>query len=608
MDWIGAEGASGMKKAIQILMALLLVAGLYLGAPNAAWAQDDPPGRVAQLNFTQGGVSVQPAGTDNWFTPNPNSPLTTGDNVWSDEDSRAELHIGSTAIRLASMTGISFLNLDDRTVQIQLALGKIEIHVRRLDAGTAFEIDTPNLSFTLTRRGEYTISTDQDGTTTTVIVREGAGEAAGGGESVDLAAGDRYTFRGTDQLTYDSGAAPAFDDFENWSEARDQHENQSQSAQHVSRDVDGYYDLDDNGTWQTDSDYGYVWYPSGVAVGWVPYRNGHFVWLSPWGWTWVGEEPWGFAPYHFGRWAFVGNAWGWVPGPLVVRPVYSPAMVAFVGGGGTGVAVGFGGGVSGVAWFPLGPRDVWVPGYRASARYVQNANITNTKLVGVAQVTPVYNYVNEYKTVNLTQMNYMYANHAEAITAVRRADFVSVRPVARVAVKVAPEQFEGAWAVVNTPVAAPAHGNLGARVPIAKVQPPAPFTQRQVVTKISPPMPASQGHVYTNDSKEFSEGAARIQANAARANDNAAAGRTNNNSPVGRSATGNPNEAQTQAHPSTRFTPPVKAKEDMYDVHPPLNEKAAPPPKEEHAAEKPAPKEQPKAQPKAEPAPRPPKL
>ena len=298
----------------------------------------------------------------------PNRPLTTGDNLWVDDRSRGEVHIGSTAIRLDNQTGISFLNLDDRTVQLQLAQGEIEVHVRHLEPGNAFEVDTPNLAFTLTSSGEYLISTDPNGNSTVITVREGEGQVTGAGESYDLQAGEQYAFTGSDQLTFDDQPAPNFDDLEAWSQSRDQRENRAASAQYVSRDIDGYYDLDDDGNWQTDPEYGAVWIPRGVYSGWAPYQDGHWVWIAPWGWTWVDAQPWGFAPFHYGRWAYVGNTWGWVPGPVVVRPVYAPALVGFVGGGGFGVSSGFGEGFAGVAWFPLGPRDVFVPSYRAAAR------------------------------------------------------------------------------------------------------------------------------------------------------------------------------------------------------------------------------------------------
>ena len=122
-----------MRKALSVFLMLLVGAGIFFAAPQNAAAQDDPPSRVARLNFMEGSVSFEASDTQEWVDANPSRPLTTGDNVWADKDSRGEVHIGSLAIRLASKTGISFLNLDDRTVQIQLAQGTIEVHLRRYE-------------------------------------------------------------------------------------------------------------------------------------------------------------------------------------------------------------------------------------------------------------------------------------------------------------------------------------------------------------------------------------------------------------------------------------------------------------------------------------------
>jgi hypothetical protein len=592
--WIG-KGVDAMKKIESILLPLVLVAGLFAVLPKTAAAQDDdPPGRVARLSFIQGSVSFQPTGDTDWVQADPNRALTTGDNLWADKDSRGELHIGATAIRLGSETGISFLNLDDRTVQIQLAQGFIEVHLRHMVAGDAFEVDTPNLALTLTHSGEYLISTDPTNNSTAVTVREGEAQATGG-ESYDLVAGQRYMLNGTDQLTFDAQAAPAFDEFEDWCQSRDQRENSSVSAQYVSRDVDGVYDLDDYGDWQSVPDYGEIWVPRGVAVGWAPYRFGHWVWIGPWGWTWVESEPWGFAPFHYGRWAFVGGYWGWVPGPMVVRPMYAPALVGFVGGGGFGVSVGFGAGFSGVAWFPLGPRDVWVPGFHASPRYFQNVNITNTRVINVAQVTAVYNNTRNVNVVN----NYTYAHNAVAVTAVPRETFVNARPVAAAAVRVTPEQLESARVVDSSPIAPVRTSRISAEAKPATARPPVPFAQRPVVARLAPPTPLKNERTpqFTNDSQPFNQESHTARTN----NQQPAPARDgfkpftppgqNTNAPANdRNNTSNRSgqQAPPQSHAPVRFTPPTKAKEEEYDVHPPLNQKPATQPKEESKPQKPA--------------------
>jgi hypothetical protein len=170
-----------MKSSVILLVSSILA--IFVGAPRPASAQDDqdPPGRVARLNYIQGAVSYQVSGDKDWIEADPNRPLTTGDNLWVDKDSRGEVHIGASSIRLSNETGISFLNLDDRTIQIQLAQGTIQIHYRHQVPGDAFEIDTANIAFTLTKRGEYRISTDPDGYSTIITVREGEGQVTGGG-------------------------------------------------------------------------------------------------------------------------------------------------------------------------------------------------------------------------------------------------------------------------------------------------------------------------------------------------------------------------------------------------------------------------------------------
>lgn len=595
-----------MRKAGLLLTFLFLALCLVWAFPNSAAAQDaDPPGRVARLNYIQGSVSYQVSGDQDWVQADPNRPLTTGDNLWADKDSRGEVHIGSTAIRMSSETGISFLTLDDRTTQLQLAQGTIEVHLRILPSGDAFEVDTPNLALTLTRAGEYRIATDPNGGSTIVVVREGAGEVTGGGQTWDLDAGQQYTFNGTDQLTYDAADAPAFDDFEDWCQSRDQRENDAVSAKYVSRDVDGYYDLDDYGSWQSDSDYGEIWVPSGVAVGWSPYQVGHWVFIEPWGWTWVDSEPWGWAPFHYGRWAYARDHWGWVPGPIVVRPVYAPAVVGFVGGGGFGFSVAFGGGVSGVGWFPLGPRDVFVPGYHCSPRYFQTINMTNTRIVNVTEVTNVYNTAVVNRDV--THVNYMYGNNARAVTVVSRDTFVNARPVAGGVVHIDADQIRAARVVDSTPLAPTRASYVSATARVATAKPSYSFAERPVVARLNPAVETQRRTPeFTNDSREFNQ----PQAARTNGNNNPPANnvRTNNqqesrdgfrpftppsgsNNRAAQPAAGNVMPEQPrpyEQHSAMKYTQPTKARDDMYDVHPPLNHQQNSQPKQEERPSQPS--------------------
>jgi len=415
-----------------------------------------------------------------------NRPLTTGDNLWADKDSRAELQTGSTSIRMDSETSITFLNLDDRNTQIKLSQGSIILRVRHVDDDDDFEVDTPNLAFQIQRTGEYRITVTADGNETDTTVWHGRSEATGGGASYVVIAGQRARFTGGDQLDHEIDQIPRRDDFDEWSDNRDQRQDHSESSNYISPEMTGAEDLDEYGHWHYAADYGPVWTPTAIAPGWAPYRYGHWVWVAPWGWTWVEDEPWGFAPFHYGRWAFVEDSWCWVPGPVYVRPVYAPALVAFVGGGGFAMGVGVG---EGVAWFPLAPREVYVPWYRTSRGYVNNVNVTNTR-VNVTQVTNVYNTtIINNNTTNITRVNYVNQHITNGVTAVHRDTFVNARPVAANVVRVDPKQIAEAPVTRAIPVQPVRASVMGAGRPVTNARPSETVANRPVVAVRQPPAP-----------------------------------------------------------------------------------------------------------------------
>lgn len=452
--------------------------------PQGAPAQD-PPGRVARLSFSVGSVSFQPGGEGDWVEAIKNRPLSTGDNIWADRDSRAELQSGSTSIRIDSETSLTLLDLDDRTTQLKLSQGSVIVRVRHLDDDDHFEVDTPNLAFQIQAIGEYRLDVNADGSETDATVWHGRGEATGGGASYVVIAGQRARFTGTDQLDHEIDQIPNNDDFDDFAFTRDQREDHAESSNYISPEMTGAEDLDDNGSWHYAANYGPVWTPAAVPAGWAPYRFGHWVWVEPWGWTWVEDEPWGFAPFHYGRWAFVGASWCWVPGPVYVRPVYAPALVAFVGGGGFSFGVGIG---AGVAWFPLAPREVFVPWYRTSPAYVNNVNITNTR-VSVTQVTNVYNTtIINNNTTNVTRINYANQHVANAVTAVSHDTFANARPVGANTLKVDPKQLAEAPVSHTVPVQPGKTSVMGSGRPTA-AKPPAAVQNRQVVATRQPTPP-----------------------------------------------------------------------------------------------------------------------
>ncbi len=461
------------------LRKLALVAAIALMAVSAV-ASADPPSRVARLGYINGAVSFSPAGEDDWVQSTINRPLTTGDRLWADAGARAEIQVGGAMIRMSAGTGLSVLNLDDRITQLQLTQGTLGVRVRRLDANQVFEVDTPNLAFTVRQPGDYRITVEPDGSATTIVVRRGQGEVYGEGASYVIDSRQPYRFTGTGLREYEYVDMPRVDDFDRWASARDRSYDSSASARYVSRDVVGYQDLDANGTWRVDASYGNVWVPTRVAAGWAPYRDGHWTWVDPWGWTWVDDAPWGFAVSHYGRWANLGGTWGWVPGPVRSNAYYAPALVAFVGGNNFQLSISSGN-VGGVAWFPLGPRDVYRPSYVVSRGYFENVNRSNT----VINNTVINNY---YNNTNVTNVVYANQRVPGAVVAVPTTVFVQSQPVSRSVVRVSREEVATAPVAVM-PFVAPTQTSVrGAARP--GDQPPQRTFERAVVARSAPPAAA----------------------------------------------------------------------------------------------------------------------
>ena len=444
----------------------------------SAAASADPPSRVARLGYLAGAVSPSVAGEDAWDQATLNRPLSIGDRLWVEEGARAEIQDGGTLIRMHASTGITVLNLDDASTQLQLTQGSLNLRVRRLAANQVFEVITPQLALTLRQRGDYRIAVDPQGNLTDVIVRSGQAEVSGPGAGYLIDAQQRYRFRGNDLRDNEFLAAPRPDEFDRWASERDRALDRSVSARYVSRDVIGYQDLDANGVWGVDATYGNVWYPNQVGPDWAPYRDGHWTWIEPWGWTWVDDAPWGFAVSHYGRWANLGNRWAWVPGPMRTRAYYAPALVAFVGGDNFGLAISSGNG-GGIGWFALAPREVYRPSYVTSRSYFENINRSNT-VISVSVIN------NSYNTRDRDDRSYANRHIPGAVIAVPRNTFIHSQHVPGAAVRVSPELL-GRAPLVAAPPLTPGERRRSNAAPAVNL-PPARSFERPAVIRIVPPI------------------------------------------------------------------------------------------------------------------------
>lgn len=449
----------------------------------ASHAQDiepyepDPPGRAARLAYTEGEISMQPSGLEDWTQAIVNRPLTTGDKLWSEPGARAEIQVGPAAVRLGGSTGFSFLNVDDDTIQMRMTAGVINVSVRTLRDSEQIEIATPNVALSLLRPGNYRVEVNDAGDTTVVKVSEGAVQATGSSQDIVVHAQQVVTFSGFDDLDARHATLGAPDEFDSWSLERDRNYERvatSRTAEYVSPDVTGYEDLEDNGSWSSEAEYGYVWTPRYVAADWAPYRYGRWVSISPWGWTWIDDARWGYAPFHYGRWAHIRNRWCWVPGPRHVRAVYAPALV------------GWGGSHSrNVGWYPLGPREYYSPGRRFSRHYLERVNYSNTNLSRA--------HFNRGVADGVRDAIYRNRRAPGGVTAVSRDVFTSAgRAAAHREHSTEQELARGQSSGLAPRIAPVLASRLGGPTRANVRVPPSSIANRQVVVRRDPPSAAAR--------------------------------------------------------------------------------------------------------------------
>jgi hypothetical protein len=439
-------------------------------ASSSSGPVSDPPGRVARLSLKDGEVSLAPAGTEEWADAVVNRPITSGDRLWVDKDGRAELQIGTSSVHLDRSTGFEFIELDDDVNQMSLTEGVATIRVRTLGDRESIQMETPNATVKFLHPGDYTVEVDPDSDHTIVRTRNGEAEVSGASKSFRVRADEQGTFSGLDGLTANIDRLSPRTPFESWANDLDRRGDNSESARYVSREVVGYEDLDGQGSWVNEPEYGYVWTPTYVVSDWAPYRYGRWGWVSPWGWTWIDDARWGFAPFHYGRWAFVRQRWCWVPGPRTLRPYYAPALVGWVGGPSVSVSVGFG---SGVGWFPLAPHEVYVPWYRHTPRYVRHVNVSNTIIVNNINVTNVYGRRGE-------RPRYTYGTLGSAVTAAHRDAFVGGRSIGGQRVAVNDRELRQWRTDVRPSTIAPERQSILAGQPRRQSPPPRAFTNENV--------------------------------------------------------------------------------------------------------------------------------
>jgi hypothetical protein len=233
-----------------ISLGLMVLAAVVVLIAPAAWA--DPPSRAARLNYITGAVSLAPAGLpDEWGEAFVNRPLTVGDRLWADAGARAELRLGSTALRIDGGTSLDVLDIDDRMLQVSIDQGHAQVRTRGGNGGNA-EIDTPAAAIVVNGAADVRVDVDASTGRTFVAVRNGRANVYTPSESFDLATGET-TRIDADGRYYTVGRAGARDAFDNFAYARDA---RWKEPRYVSTEMTGYEDLDSYGAWQPAAEYG----------------------------------------------------------------------------------------------------------------------------------------------------------------------------------------------------------------------------------------------------------------------------------------------------------------------------------------------------------------
>ena len=440
--WIGG------RALIHALALVLLLCGVC--AP--AGATEDPPARVGRVSLVTGSTdAIVTAGAD-WEAVTLNTPVSAGTALRTSLQSRAEVRVGSASLQLNANTQLRIQALDDEALVLVLERGNVALSLRALAAGERVEVHAGEATFLVTAPGSYHFGHAIGANRCEVRVFAGAGNFAAASPPLALTTGQQVQIDTRTLAVLAQGEAIPTR-FDEWAAQRARRAERPELERYVSAEMTGAEELDGHGRWRVEPRVGAVWYPNAVDAEWAPYRAGRWLWVAPWGWSWVDQAPWGFAPFHYGRWLFVGGRWGWVPGSFVARPVYAPALVGFYGGAPASAAPW-------VGWFPLAPGEPYRPGFAASGRYLQNLN-------AAAPAAP-----------STAPNSYRYAQTSFAATAMARDAFGSGQPAALARVPLSPATLSAAGVLPTHVAPAPAPAAPAGKSPTVAVAPESPLNAK----------------------------------------------------------------------------------------------------------------------------------
>ncbi len=447
----------------RILIPCFFLLGLFASSP--AQAEDPPLSRVGRVSAVDGTLALRPAGGE-WTDSGVNDPVASGMSVRTAPQGRAVLRSGAETIALSAATELDLAQLDASATWLVLRRGRIGVRLAPQTAaplvhgggvpGVAparnIEIDIPRGGVWLLTQGDYYITAGDEHMPARIAVLDGRVRFVGKGLDTVIATGSANVLGGGDPVVASLDGAAA-DDFVAWWRPAGGADADQEALRYLSAEMTGTAALDGNGSWETVDGYSAVWFPKTIPDDWAPYRDGHWRWIQPWGWTWIDDMQWGFAPSHYGRWARIPGSdpgtgrWGWVPGSRVAHPVYAPALVAFLGTAGVGLSYPAAAGPA-VAWFPLAPGEAYWPSYTSDLDAIRRIN--DGSVDDISTIGPALNGEPPADIVNGDYKNRRFAS------VVPRSVFTGGRPVAPSLLQLPGQRLANAPLLAGSPQIAPA--------------------------------------------------------------------------------------------------------------------------------------------------------
>jgi hypothetical protein len=343
------------------------------------------PGNI-YLRFLEGDVQVKTEDAKEWLPASINMPLTDSDQIWVPDNGRAEMFLrNGTIVRLDRNTFLEMPAPGDKQTRFYMGAGRVYGNVI-VEKGNAVILETPAASFLAHANSVFRIDVAEN-EDSTASVFQGELYADRGTGQMKIGAGERMVLKKDAQHPVLAKLLPA-DEWEQWNKQRDREFTKPGSGNataYLPDELKPYsYDLNKNGQWVYEQEYGYVWTPTVIVVqNWAPYRIGRWAWMRG-DYVWISYEPWGWVPYHYGRWAFIGKrGWCWVPprrgfaywGPGYVGWVHTPTYVS---------------------WVPLAPREVY---YGRGHYGPYSVNIKNVTVQNITANRPAYKNIHVDKAV-----------------------------------------------------------------------------------------------------------------------------------------------------------------------------------------------------------------